>query len=421
MLEFIVEFKEWFIGLGVLVYILVPVIWLLTDARKNLRDDGSLNSYGDAVETDFRENWVFYFIWLFVLVVFLISLLFNGISLLSKSMGRKKNKSGNKFLLCLLLVLCCLSSFGCSANSLMKMRSPCPYAGSSFKWLDSTNMGSYCYKSCGSEKNGMIYTGRAGFIDMCHVYESIDRTKGAHKMISDNLKLGKTAFSFKMIEPATYYFTVEYPVGWNNVSYSEKQTIINVVSIDLGQVIAHRSTIWHESITYFNWSSMIAFSEKPSAFSWEDIYSDLLGTVVAAEALREGGNFIAACNRVLNAKIDELQLVSILQAKSAWERIKGLWWAGGPYPFINMKERNYDVGFDGFANPWLAPGMYFNDVPLPCAAPNLESTFKHGFKFKVEIAPGSGAGRDVAKKIGKKRVTLDSDLERAVRRIKMGY
>ena len=336
--------------------------------------------------------------------------------LFKKDSDRDENELRYKVFSVLSFLFLSFFLISCSANSNIKLRSS-PYWGSPINWINPDSLGTYCYGGCIDEKIGMLYTKKGGFIDTGHLMESMDRTKCSYDVIRKNLILELSDFRFKLTEPATYAVHVGYPFDWRQKNKPEKEKIIDDVSIALGQVIAHRSTIWHESITWYGWSCMAIFPEKPSSFSWEDIYSDLLGSKIGAEALRTGGEFEVTANQVMRRRIEELSPVSIKEAKRAASTINGRWYSALFYPMIDMKKRNFDVGFNGYITPWLVPGFSTEDIQL-CAAPSLDSASRAGFTFTVEVDPGSVQGRRLAMIAGKNRVELDDDLQTIVEYIR---
>ena len=66
------------------------------------------------------------------------------------------------------------------------------------------------------------------------------------------------------------------------------------VAVPLAQWIAFQLSTWHEIATWFGWSALSIFPEEASAFSPEDLYSNLLGIRIAGaqpgrnDALRAG-------------------------------------------------------------------------------------------------------------------------------------
>ncbi len=257
------------------------------------------------------------------------------------------------------------------------------------------NLGRHSFKHSMGEKNGMVYTCRGGFIDLGHLREAADRTEYIAGISYQNLIQNKEKFSFSTIEPSRYWVKVRYPPNWKSRDIKEKTQIAHEASISLGQYIAHKSMVWHEIITWYGFASTGIFSEKISSFSPEDGYSDLLGTVIAARALRD-----VELKRESQSKYDEAMTSLIYKAlkeldaqppgvgRKAEKKIEGKWFTGGLYFFVDMKKRNFDIGLDnGKIVPWLVQDICPNTEPQACPVPNMDYLLQHGFKVEVEIDP----------------------------------
>jgi hypothetical protein len=198
-----------------------------------------------------------------------------------------------------------------------------------------------------------------------------------------------TRFSYRIIEPARYQVNVVYPEDWVSLPLSEKKRIASEVSILFGQYGAHASLIWHEMLTWYGFASSGIFSENISSFSWEDPYSDLLGTCLAVEALRHTQYpYNEAMTYLIDSTLLKLDVQPAYIAREAAQKIAGKWYTGGYYFFVEMKKRNFDVGLDdGMATPWLVPGMCHGAEPHPCPAPTPELISKYGFQLELELHP----------------------------------
>lgn len=239
------------------------------------------------------------------------------------------------------------------------------------------------------EKNGMLYTCQGGFIDLGHMREAADRTEYLARITYQNLMQTDTRFSYRIIEPARYQVNVVYPDDWVSLPLSEKERIASEVSIRFGQYGAHTSLIWHEMLTWYGFASSGVFSENISSFSWEDPYSDVLGTCLAVEALRHTQySYVDAMTYLIDATMLKLGVQPAHVAQEAARKIAGKWYTGGYYFFVDMKKRNFDVGLDdGMVTPWLVPGMCPNAVPHPCPAPTLDFAKNYGFRIELELRP----------------------------------
>ncbi|MCF7954748.1 MAG: DUF4056 domain-containing protein [Phycisphaerae bacterium] len=294
----------------------------------------------------------------------------------------------------LLMITVAIFIGGCQKNDQPKFR-----VGSFFgspmgmTFTDPNNLGTHSSngEKRKDEKTGMVYTCKGGFIDMGHLREGIDRTAFLTELTKKNLSEGKTEFNFKIIEPSVYWVKITLPGDWEDKTEASKTKIINEASIYLGQYFAHTSMIWHEIITWYGYSSTGIFPENISSFSWEDTYSDIMGTCIAVEALlTDSSNFDMAVTRLINRTMLELDAQSPKVARQAAEQIKGKWFTGNMYIFVAMKKHNFDVGFgDGSVTPLLVPGICPDAKPLPCPTPDMKFLKRLGIKLQLEIEPKS--------------------------------
>jgi hypothetical protein len=253
------------------------------------------------------------------------------------------------------------------------------FFGSPFgmKFTEPANLGRHSYEFTLDETNGMVYTCRGGFIDIAHVREAADRTAYLQKLIYKNLIRGKKKFSFQVVEPSRYQVSLSYPI------------MAKDASIELGQYLAHTSLIWHEIITWYGFASSGIFPDTISAFSPEDPYSDILGTRLAVQALRdEQQKYDQAMTVLISEALQELGAQPAYVAQEAEQQIEGKWYSGGFYFFVHMKKRNLNVGLkQDLITPWLVPGICPDAEPLSLPVPSLELLCKDGFDYTVEIEP----------------------------------
>ena len=267
---------------------------------------------------------------------------------------------------------------------------PSPYFGcvSGLSYADIDDLGDHHYEGSFWEQNALLYTAKAGYIDMGHLRESADRARYIFEICQENILLSNTLFHYDVIEPAIYHVSLEYPEGWDELPPDEKQVIARQVALELGQRFAHLSTVWHEIVTWYGYASIGFLSEKASSFSWEDGYSDLLGTKLAAMALKENDtDYNKAMTEVILRELKKLDPQPVVTGRKATAIIKGKWYSGR-YPLLSMKRRNFDVGFgDGSISPFRVPGICDNAVAEPCTIPPLEAIKQHGFTMHLTMTP----------------------------------
>jgi hypothetical protein len=292
-----------------------------------------------------------------------------------------------KSLAALLLIV---SLAGCQVGSRPRLRVS-DYFGdpTGMRFPDPEKLGRHCLDNCGEEKLGMVYTCKGGFIDLGHLREAADRTQYASQIVYNTLIRSRTNCTYRIIEPAWYSLTISYPKLWSSFSWQQKKAVARKVSIQYGQYLAHTSLIWHEIISWYGFASSGVFSENISAFSWEDPYSDLLGTRLAVMALNAPNeSYEDAMTRLIYETLRGLDVQPAATARQAEQLVQGKWFGGGYYFFVEMKKRNFDVGLDdGFVTPWLVPGICPDSVPQDCPASDLSVLEKYGFKMRLQIEP----------------------------------
>jgi hypothetical protein len=286
----------------------------------------------------------------------------------------------------LILVLILAFAAGCHRNGEPRLRGS--YFGGVIGdyFLDPNNLGKHQYGNSLTEQNGFVYTSKGGFIDIGHVRESADRTAYISRIIYDNLMKNGNEFSFQIIEPSRYFVKIKYPDNWKELP--DKEDIAKEISISLGQYFAQKTTIWHEIITWFGFKSSGIFSEYVSSFSWEDDYSDLIGTYVAVQALNDNQHeYDDAVAIYINEELKILGVQPSRTARLANHEIYGKWYTGGVYFFTVLQKRKIDSNMDGFIIPWLVPGICPDSEPQSYPVPNLDILCKYGFSIEYEIEP----------------------------------
>jgi hypothetical protein len=150
-------------------------------------------------------------------------------------------------------------------------------------------------------------------------------------------------------------------------------------------------TTWHEVLTRFGYKCIGLPTEFPSAFSWEDSYSNLLGTVVAVNALQDAQHpYNEAMQIALDREMAKLGVQPVEVAKKASESVKDQWYTGGVSMLVTMRKRNFDIGLgDGMVSPTLIPSapQCPGAEPFSYPAPNLDVLAQHGFAMTIEIEP----------------------------------
>jgi len=255
------------------------------------------------------------------------------------------------------------------------------------KFLDIDSLGKHSYGPGLSEHNGLVYTSRGGHIDIAHLRIAADNVRALYYKTREHLLNGDCEFTFKLnVEPSRYYVELQYPEYWSTLSPQFREKIADKLALDLSQYFTYTMTTWHEVLTWFGFKCVFFLPEKSSAFSWEDIYSNLLGTRLGAQALQDKRyGFDEAMTILLEEELKGLRIQSRETARQAARQIKEKRFDGGL--FLNMT-RSMDIGlYDGIVTPVLASGVCVGAEPKSYPVPSLDILKKYGFAMSLEIAP----------------------------------
>jgi hypothetical protein len=273
-----------------------------------------------------------------------------------------------------------------------RVRMSC-YASSSIGtvYADPNNLGTHGYKSGAHEKNGILYTCKGGHIDTPHVRKAADWTAYLAEKTSTNLQAGETEFSFKFWEPSRYFVQIGYPDNWSSLSPAERERIVRDVSIGLGQYFAFTGLTWHEILTWFGYRPSPWYPEFASAFSWEDTFSNVMGTHLAVQALRDTEHpYDEAMTLAFDRELEGLEAQPLKVAKQASKAVKGEWYSGSFLFLVDIKKRNLDIGLsDGLITATIVPSLAAcpDAEPHSYPAPDLDFLADYGFAVKLEIEP----------------------------------
>ena len=266
---------------------------------------------------------------------------------------------------------------------------PTPTLGTVFSGPE--QLGRHGYRPNLSERNGLVYTCKAGPIDMGHARKAADWTVFlAAKVYRQIMKGDKDEFSYRLYEPSRYFVRITYPDNWDDLPQKDKERIAYEVSIGVGRYLAFVGVTWHEIITWFGFKSKGFEPEHPSAFTWEETFSNLFGNHVAVCAIEdEQHTFNEAMTLAFDRELRKLDPQEAHVSKRASESMRGPWFTGDFF-FITMKKRNLDLGLDdGYVTPTLIPSVSECEgaEAQPFPVPNLHFASEYGFEVKFEIEP----------------------------------
>ena len=212
-------------------------------------------------------------------------------------------------------------------------------------------IGPHKYLEGRDENNGLVYTHRGGFLDLGHLRDCADWTAYIYNLIQaceedstlTNIHIGSEGGSKSLL--------LKLP-----------KDLCDDEAAELAAKIAYDISIWHEISTWFGSAYVPLLPERYSSFSPEDIYSNLMGTHLAIQAIESDMEYDEAMTFYLNKMLKDLEVVSTWDDTfNALEKVNKLWF-DGEKRFPNKKvtiKRFLDSGDE--LSPWLIPeddGIY---------------------------------------------------------------
>jgi hypothetical protein len=248
----------------------------------------------------------------------------------------------------------------------------------------------YCFRL--SEKDGIAYTCRGGTIDVIHVRIAADWAAYLTAVTYRHLMDHDSSFSCKLaVDRSRSFITFTYPENWDSLSRTQQMAIAKEIALEVGPYLTFTMTTWHEMLTWYGFKCIGPFPEFPSAFSWEDSYSNLLGTIIGVRALQDSEHeYNEAVKIAIDQEMQKLGIQPADVAKRVTEAMRGKWFTGNIIFHVDMKKRNFDIGLEnGYVTPTLIPEVSEcpDAQPTPLAIPRLDVLAKYGFSANLEIEP----------------------------------
>jgi hypothetical protein len=213
------------------------------------------------------------------------------------------------------------------------------------------------------EGNGLVYTCRGGWIDVAHVRENADVVLYLTLSFAPILGEGGTVRISGHGAPTTIVLDPLPASAWEDDP-------LRVASL-LAAWVTWRIGIWHEVATWWGYQMIAGFSEQPSAFSPEDLYSNALG-IRLGRAVIEAGRFEsdAVYQTAIAAYVHEalvrLGAVDRETARSIMHALDGRWWDSAqrlPHPELVLRRAFPDAGPQ--VRPWRAIDAFDEGFDLP--------------------------------------------------------
>lgn len=222
-----------------------------------------------------------------------------------------------------------------------------------------------------SEHDGIIYTRRGGFIDLAHVRDTADNTLWLFSQIWPALG---SATTIKMSDELGQRI-----IRLRQFSPPESTLARYNLSVNLAAYLAFQIAAWHEVAQWYGFQSVPGYPETVSAFSPEDLYSNLLGARIATDILNSGGasslpQYQHSMTQMLPQALAQLQAVSPQETRFHFDMLDGTWWNSHcrlPDKFL-VRLRNYSVSnqrlpsrpADNMPALWLTLPDHFDHHPL---------------------------------------------------------
>lgn len=240
----------------------------------------------------------------------------------------------------------------------------------------------------GSERNGIIYTSHGGFIDTAHIRDSADMTVyifthllpelGQAFMLRPEDELAQRRIVFRPFTPPSTPGERYALAAW------------------MAAYIAFQLAAWHEIAQWYGYESVPGFPEDISAFSPEDLYSNLLGTRLAVSLILDGQTatldmYNAAMRTALNQVLNQLGASPESVTRFHFDMLDGLWWNSRrrvPEKFLVLR-RNYDVSDNRI--PTRIPGEQAS--PQRLILPHDRKTYRLDILVQLQLWPGHKMAR----------------------------
>ena len=200
---------------------------------------------------------------------------------------------------------------------------PCHGPLSFYADADPGRLGTHSYRGgAGETGRGIVYTLHGGFIDIAHLRKAVDWTAYHQVRFEHALRNGWQGIVLPSKEGAIARMSFNYPAWWSSMPEPEREKLIRELSIRLAQRLAITQCEWHEIATWFGYSSTF-YPEKPSAFTYDDMTSHLLGAEIGGLALRDRQQgFDAAVTFYLKREMDRLGAVSPTETNRAIDMVQ---------------------------------------------------------------------------------------------------
>ena len=205
----------------------------------------------------------------------------------------------------------------------------------------------------GTEHNGQMYTLKGGFIDLAHVRDTADNAIALFYRIYPKLGQVQTIKLPDEIGPRVIELLA---FDTSDLTPRQQWEVAAAMAVRLAYFMAEA----HEVAQWHGYRSWAPWSETVSAYSPEDLYSNMLGAKIALGLIN---NNLAMSKELYNQHMSQwlaatlawLEPVSIKQTNALFDAVDGHWWDSNqalPSKFMLLK-RHYELG--DRQSPYLVP------------------------------------------------------------------
>jgi len=312
---------------------------------------------------------------------------------------------------------------GCSSGTIGPPRDrlgalPFPGSFTFYQAADPENLGQHRYGPTprlfrpDELGHGIVYTTRAGFLDIDHVRITIDTVRFCANRVRTAMRTRDSAVALPTIEGATFVVSLHYPPRWrSSAGDPENERVADELALRVGQRLCYLMMTWHEIITWFGYRTFPFVDESPSAFTYDDTMSHVVGLRVAGRALRDESarSFDEAVTAALRAELVSLGAVTPEHTRQAVRTVEGLWWENG-----KPLKRQLDVGLqDETVRPWLVRGLPFVAAfrPEPFSLPTMKNVCGRDYSgfYSVAVDPGLPMTNRIRRILPKEGARFDAD------------
>jgi hypothetical protein len=263
-------------------------------------------------------------------------------------------------------------------------------------------LGNHVFYGDDQEGNGIIYSNCGGFLDLGHIRDNADLVAFFAWHINQNL--GKDTSIVTVREGGKRRI---------NLHLKDQELSENDILL-IAQRMSYEMGVWHEIRTYFGVATYWPVHEKQSAFSPEDNYSNLLGTIVGYKALKADGHYLKNVESEIDSIMNSYGAVSTSEeTRKAMDDVRGLWWRKVSLPSNRFLLAKY---FDtyGILEPWVIPShTKFFEKEAPLESLQIPKTTTSGISltdfFTLDIKPVNSI--PVKKVVNRKRNTGISETD----------